>query len=103
MKLAHALSALQSPKHASRVVKGLEDMTSRLTTSTPTTPQNLPAVEDGAAVDEVRVVDDIVIEDVEESMDAEVLDEMLENVGLISMDTVVEVKAALLELGLLEV
>ena len=102
MKLAHALSALQSPKHASRVVKDLVDMTSRSTTSTPTTPQNLPAVEDGAAVDELRVMDNIVIEDVEESMDADVLDKMLENVELISMDTVVEAKAALLELGLPE-
>jgi hypothetical protein len=60
-------------------------------------------LEDGAAVDEVEVVDEIVIEDVEESLDTDMLDELMDNVELISVDIVVGIEATLLELGLLEV
>jgi hypothetical protein len=94
---------LQPSKHASRVVNGLEEMAWRLTTSIPSTPQNLPALEDGAAVDEVEVVDEIMVEDVEESLDTDMLDEVMDNVELISVDIVVGIKATLLELRLLEV
>ena len=60
-------------------------------------------MEDGAAVDEVEVVDEIVIEDVGESLDTDMLDEVMDNVELISVDIVVGIKATLLELRLLEV
>jgi hypothetical protein len=60
-------------------------------------------LEDGAAVDEVEVVDEIVIEDVEESLDTDMLDELMDNVELISVDIVVGIEATLLELRLLEV
>jgi hypothetical protein len=63
----------------------------------------LPALEDGAAVDEVEVVDEIMVEDVEESLDTDMLDEVMDNVELISVDIVVGIKATLLELRLLEV
>jgi hypothetical protein len=102
MKLPHELCALQSPKHASKVVKGLEDMTWRSTESYPSIPQNLPAFGDGAVVDEVEVEDEIETEDVEESLDNDVLNEMLVNTELISVDIGVEIEVALLELRLLE-
>jgi hypothetical protein len=102
MKLPHVLCALQSPKHASKVVNGLEDMIWRSTVSYPSTPQNLPAFGDGAVIDEVEVMDEIEIEDVEESLDNDVLNEVLVNIELISVDIGVEIKAALLELRLLE-
>jgi hypothetical protein len=60
-------------------------------------------LEDGAAVDEVEVVDEIMVEDVEESLDTDMLDEVMDNVELISVDIVVGIKATLLELRLLEV
>jgi hypothetical protein len=62
----------------------------------------LPAFEDGAVIDEVEVMDEIEIEDVEESLDNDVLNEVLVNIELISVDIGVEIKAALLELRLLE-
>jgi hypothetical protein len=102
MTLAHVFCALQSPKHASKVVKGLEDVTWRSTVSYPSTPQNLPAFEDGAVVDEVEVTDEIEIEDVEEALDNDMLNEVLVNVELISVDIGVEIEAVLLELMLLE-
>jgi hypothetical protein len=102
MTLAHVFCALQSRKHASKVVKGLEDVTWRSTLSYPSTPQNLPASGDGAGVDEVEVMDEIEIEDVEETLDDDVLNEVLVNVELISVDVGVEVEEVLLELRLLE-
>jgi hypothetical protein len=62
----------------------------------------LPAFGDGAVIDEVEVMDEIEIEDVEESLDNDVLNEVLVNIELISVDIGVEIKAALLELRLLE-
>jgi hypothetical protein len=94
--------ALHSRKHASKVVKGLEDVTWRSTVSYPSTPQNLPAFGDGAVIGEVEVVDEIEIEDVGEALDNDVLNEVLVNVELISVDIGVEVEAVLLELRLLE-
>ena len=94
---------MQPSKHASRVVNGLEEMARRLTTSIPSTPQNLPALEEGVAADEVEVVDEIMVEDVEESLDTDMIDEVMDNVELISVDIVVGIKATLLELRLLEV
>lgn len=94
MKLPHALWALQSPKHASKVVNGLEDMTWRSIVSYPSTPQNLSAVGDGTAVKEVEVMDEIEIEDAKESLDNDSLDEVLVAIE-------VEIKTVLLELKLL--
>jgi hypothetical protein len=62
----------------------------------------LPAFGDGAVIDEVEVMDEIEIEDVEESLDNDVLNEVLVNIELISVDIGVEIKAARLELRLLE-
>jgi hypothetical protein len=92
MKLLHALCALHSDRHASRVVNGLEDMTWRSTVSYPSTPQNLPAFGDGAGVDEIVVMDEISIDDAE----------VLVSVELTSADGVLETKVTLLELELLE-
>jgi hypothetical protein len=102
MKLTHVLCALQSPKHASKVVNGLEDMIWKLTILYPSTPQNSSASGDGAVVDEVEVMDEIKIEDAEEALDNDVLNEVLVNVELISVDIVVEIEVVLLELRLLE-
>jgi hypothetical protein len=102
MKLAHVLCALQSSKHASKVVNGLLDMIGKPTVLYPSTPQNSPAFGDGAVVDEVEVMDEIEIEDVKEALDNDVLNEVLMNVELISVDIVVEIEAVLLELRLLE-
>jgi hypothetical protein len=102
MKLAHVFCALQSSKHASKVVNGLEDMIWKPTVLYPSTPQNMPAFGDGAVVDEVEVVDEIEIEDVEEALDNDALNEVLVNVELISVDIGVEIEAVLLELRLLE-
>ena len=102
MKLPHALWALQSPKHASKVVNGLEDMTWRSIVSIPSTPQNLSAVADGTAVEEVEVVNEIEIEDAEESLDNNSLDEVLVAIELVSVEIEVEIKTVPLELKLLE-
>ena len=98
MKLLQVLCALHSDMHASRVVNGLEDMTWRSTVSYPSTPQNLPAFGDGAGVDEIVVMDEISIDDVEESLDDDLLEEVLVSVELTSADGVLDTKVTLPEL-----
>jgi hypothetical protein len=84
-------------------------MTRRSTVSNPSTPQNLSAVEEGAAVDEVEVTeisDDPLEEieaedDVEESLDDDSLVEVLVVTELISLEIEVEIdEEALLALEL---
>lgn len=106
-KLSHPLSALQSAKHASKLVKGLVAITGKPTTLYPSTPQNPSAVGDGVAVVEVEVmvVSEDVLEvtgmgvDVEDSLDNDSLDEVLVVDSLVEE---LEIRTRLEEEALLE-